>query len=355
MPYYLSDFVEVPRRRKRARPLLRPRGFDAGLQNFIVIGKRPNYRAISYFPNPISDPRLVLLADTKEERVSAAARGALAGVITDRGLGALPFNEIIADVFRTPPVDWNVAPMGRVHSRQREELFLGPDETFWTKPLPGFDKHSKYFWENGTGASGAIAGTPLTSSGCDWAEIDPSFQWIRSGGLLTFVFVDGEAAEAYTTTGVDTDVAFVQAILGTLTIGLGDAIGWGIRQGFDDSADAGYQLNIENVPGVGDRSLEAVFQGIGLASDSTLSTAGTFTVLRESTTVTVLENGAPILGTPVSNSGEPTGATARQTYMYTYVDGDVSTSLIQVLTFISADYGIGLNLLLSNVRNRLVF
>lgn len=315
MGYYLAPFVEVPwRRRRTAR---RVAGYDLAPHNFVAFGRD---RALVWFDDPVSDARLVKVADGGPEKMAATTRAALAAHVKDRQFSDANqgFAAAIVQVLKAPPTAWRFSPL-RPQTDGEIVVWLGPGgrgqnkfASERTKP----EKHSRFFADNFHRSDGSIDGSLVDNSTTAWT-VTTGVLAIVSDQISTEFDGSGPAGgRAATTVECDTDNQFAQHVLTGWTWGSAityAAVSNALFCNCDATLANGYWFDIgcENFGGGFDApglSIIAISTFTILDNNGDTPTiGGRYLAVRNGSSLEIFLDDVSVLG-PVTDSSESSGA-----------------------------------------------
>lgn len=296
--YYVVPLVESritvwhPRQRRLIR-LRQPLGVDQSEAQTLILGH--SGLALVATVDPLHDARATKFAEHRDERMSGAARTALARIAGDREMASgRRCGDAIADLLKTPPAEWNMRPL----RPSRARTLLTPGYYVWLDPTertPVYFEpvaqraHSKGWRDHFDAPDGPLNGRtpPEGVGGASWL----------AGSLVTIASNQARVTLTSVNTGdvaelvagalpalTDSDDAYVSADFVSVVAGGSNALilyGWDLPNVFVGGLEAGWWGHAGNVFGMWSYATSAAVA----TSGSTTFTAGTYRIWRSGSSV----------------------------------------------------------------------
>lgn len=304
MAYALVPMIDVrPSLYRPGRMVTQALGLDQG-GNCIRLGQD---RALIWTPFPILDPRAVVLADDRLEKVSGARITTLRELAPDRTIDAtLTLAEVIAGLLKTPPVGakWNRL----VPTREGDlEIWLGPpaEKLFWSEKAAVRGPNSKDVQDTFTRTAGNLAGSTTSDAQTTWAE-DAGTAWATNGTEAT---ISGNVSwnVGRLVLAMDTADHYSQADLSTFTRNQ-NFLGIGVSVRVNATPTSGYGFEV-SLGGAGSaRRVYDFVSDANIAADTTSTTSGLLYLELNGSTYTAKVAGSTVFtGTDTAYDGTVKG------------------------------------------------
>ena len=244
-------------------------GLDQG-GNCLRLGQD---RALVWTPFPLLDPRAVVLANDRREKISGTRITTFRDLAPDRTIDTtLTLAEVIAGLLKAPPVGakWKAV----VPTREGNlEIWLGPptEKLFWSEKASPRGPNSKDVQDTFTRTAGNLAGSTTSDGQTTWAE-DAGTAWTTNGTEAT---ISGNVGwnVGRLVLAMDTADHYSQADLSTFTHNQ-NFLGLGVSVRVDATPTSGYGFEVSLSGATSARRVYNFVSDATLASDATSTTSG---------------------------------------------------------------------------------